>query len=155
MPRLQIRLLLLFASLIFAFPALAQTNTTVNFIGSNNKPVQASSTNPLPVTVGGASGVVPVEPHGVTTTVANSTISVTNTFQAALAASATRLGATLQNQGTHVMYVYFGTIGDATTAKSLQLQAGQTISAASGVVVLTDAINITGIAGDPYVVNSQ
>ena len=92
---------------------------------------------------------------GTTTTVANSTIAVTNTFQAALAASTARKGCLFQNQGTHVMYAFFGAIGGATTAKSIQIQAGQTLSCNTGLIVLTDAFNITGTAGDAYVVNSQ
>lgn len=91
---------------------------------------------------------------------ANSTIAVTNTFQTALATSTSRRWCTLQNQGTHVMYVYFGTLASATTALSLQLQANQSItceltSAAGGKPTITEDLNITGTAGDAYVVTSQ
>jgi hypothetical protein len=90
-----------------------------------------------------------------TTTTVNSTVSVTNTFQAALAASATRKGCLLQNTGAHVQYIYFGTLGSATTSNSFQINAGQTISCNAGPVVLTDAVGITGTAGDGYIVTSQ
>src|ERR1035437_9503743 len=50
--------------------------------------------------------------HGATTTTVNSTISVTNAFQAALAANTGRAACVLQNTGTHTMYVYFGVLAD-------------------------------------------
>lgn len=109
----------------------------------------------LKTTGTGGGGSVTVAPIGKTTTTVNSTISITNTFQAALAASATRAGCTLQNTGTHVQYIYFGTIGSATTSNAFQISAGQTISCTVGLVVLTDAVNITGTAGDGYIVASQ
>lgn len=93
-------------------------------------------------------------------TVASSTIAVTNTFQTALAASTSRRWCILQNQGTHVMYAYFGTLANATTAASLQVQAGQTITCeltttAGGKTAITEDFNITGTSGDAFVVNSQ
>lgn len=109
-----------------------------------------SPANPLPITT------IDSGPGTATTTTSNSTISVTNTFQPALAASATRKSCTIQNTGTHVEYFYFGAIGSATTSNGLQVNAGQTISCATiNGLVLVDAVNITGTAGDGYVVNSQ
>lgn len=91
-----------------------------------------------------------------TTTAASGTIAVTNTFQAALASSASRRGCVLQNQGTHTMFVFFGAIGSATTGTSLQVAPGQTVSCSNaGGLVLTDAVNVTGTSGDAYVVDSQ
>lgn len=91
-----------------------------------------------------------------TTLTANSTIAVTNTFQVALAApSGPRVGCAVQNQGTHVMYVFFGASASATTAKSFQLQAGQIIYCEAPPIILQDIVNITGTAGDAYVVTSQ
>lgn len=92
---------------------------------------------------------------GATTTTTNSTISVTNTFQAALASSSTRKGCLLQNTGAHVQYIYFGTIGSATTSNAFQINPGQTISCTAGTIVLTDAVDITGTSGDGYIVTSQ
>ncbi len=109
----------------------------------------------LKTTGSGSGGASTVSPSGKTTTTANSTIASTGVFQAALAASATRTGCTLQNTGSHVQYVYFGTIGSATTSNAFQVNAGQTISCTAGVIVLTDAVNITGTTGDGYIVASQ
>jgi hypothetical protein len=89
------------------------------------------------------------------TTVANSTISVTNTFQTALAANPARHACAIQNQGTHVMYIYLGAAASATTAASLQVAAGQTFYCNNGTVVAPELVNITGTAGDAYVVYSQ
>lgn len=120
--------------------------TTQNYI---------STTNPLPVATTG-SGTITTAPGPVTTTTTNSTVSVTNTFQAALAASGTRKACLLQNTGTHVEYVYYGTIGSATTSNAFQINPGQTISCATtNGLVLTDAVNITGTAGDGYIVTNQ
>lgn len=90
-----------------------------------------------------------------TTTTASGTIAVTNTFQTALALQSTRNNCTLQNQGTHTMYVHFGVLADATLAKAFQLAAGQAITCSNPGVVLTDAVNVTGTSGDAYVVTSQ
>ena len=133
--------------------ANAQTKTKLCFqTGTSVLSCQdVTAANPLPVTQGG-SGSQPIT--GTTTTV-NSTVTPTNTFATALASSATRKGCLLQNTGTHVQYVYFGVLGSATTTNSFQVNAGQTISCASGPIVLTDAVNIAGTAGDAYVVTSQ
>jgi hypothetical protein len=93
--------------------------------------------------------------HGATTTTVNSTISVTNAFQAALAANTGRAACVLQNTGTHTMYVYFGVLASATTSNGFQIAPGQTISCNVPGVVLQDAVNITGTAGDGYIVTSQ
>ena len=90
------------------------------------------------------------------TLTANSTIAVTNTFQVALAApSGNRNGCTVQNQGPHTMYVYFGVSASATTALSYQVSPGQTIYCSVNNIVLQDIVNITGTAGDAYIVTSQ
>jgi hypothetical protein len=87
------------------------------------------------------------------TTVANSTISVTNTFQTLLAANSDRKGCLMQNQGTHTMYVADG--GSLSTAASLQVSPGQTFSCLAPGIRITDILSITGTAGDAYVVWSQ
>lgn len=153
------RLALLFILLLVAGPSFAQTPTNAKVVSSCGTATYTAGLNGA-VTVdtagnlcsGGGSGTQPITG---TTTTANSTIAVTNTFQAALASSATRKGCTLQNTGTHVQYIYFGTIGSATTSNAYQISPGQTISCAAGVIVLTDAVGITGTAGDGYIVTSQ
>jgi hypothetical protein len=105
--------------------------------------------NAVPVGAGCASG-------SVTTTVTNSTISVTNTFQQALAASSSRKSCLIQNTGTHVEFFYFGTIGSATISNAFQVNPGQTISCATpNGLVLTDAVNVAGTSGDGYVAVNQ
>lgn len=91
-----------------------------------------------------------------TTTTANSTIAIGNTFQNALSASATRKGCLLQNTSGEIMYIYFGTLGSATLTNTLQIVSGQSISCNTGGIVLTDAVGVTGpTAGNTYVVISQ
>lgn len=97
----------------------------------------------------------PTTVAGGSTTHVGSTIAVTNTFQAALAASSTRKGCMLQNNGSNTMYVFFGTISSATTSNSIKLAAGQTVSCNVPGVVITDAVAVTGTMGDAYVVTSQ
>jgi hypothetical protein len=97
----------------------------------------------------------PTAVAGGTTTHVGSTIAATNTFQAALAASSTRKSCMLQNNGTNAMYVFFGTIGSATTSNAIKLAAGQTVSCNAPGVVITDAVAVTGTMGDAYVVTSQ
>ena len=93
---------------------------------------------------------------GAQTITATSTISVTSTFQSALSALASRKACLIQNTGTHIEYVYFGAIASATTSNSFQISPGQTISCATQTgIVLTDAVSITGTAGDGYIVASQ
>ena len=95
-------------------------------------------------------------PLGATTTTATSTISVTNTFQVALAGNTYRNACLIQNTGTHTEYVYFGATGSATTSNAFPISPGQTISCATvNGLVLTDIVNITGTAGDGYIVTSQ
>lgn len=91
------------------------------------------------------------------TTQTSGTISVTNTFQVALAApTGKRNGCLIQNQGANKMFVFFGPSASATLAKSFQLLAGQTISCGTQTdVVVQDIVNITGTSGDAYVVSSQ
>lgn len=98
----------------------------------------------------------------VMTTVTNGTIATTNTFQNALpSANGGRYGCTIQNQGTHTMYVFAGAAGNATLAKSLQLSPNQTFNCGMyganwpSASVIQDAIQITGTSGDAYVVNAQ
>ena len=105
------------------------------------------------------------QPQGapVTTTQAGSTIAVTNTFQQVLAPvyplgtpPVLRQGCLVQNNGSHTMYVFFGPIASATTAKSFQLTAGQGIGCATGSgAVLQDQVSITGTSGDAYGYSAQ
>jgi hypothetical protein len=94
-------------------------------------------------------------PATATTTIVGSTIAASGVFQTALAASATRLGCTLQNQGASPMYVFPGALGSATEAASFIVAPGGSISCNVSGVVITDAINVTGMVGDAYVISNQ
>jgi hypothetical protein len=85
-----------------------------------------------------------------------STIAVTNTFQVALTgANGNRYGCTIQNNGTHTMWAFFGS-GTASESASLQIPAAGTIyCATAGGPVAQDEVQITGTSGDAYVVVSQ
>lgn len=110
----------------------------------------------------GAMAQAPVvtKPYLAGTTNASTTITTTNTFQSIFAASsnpkaqggtgAVRSSCTVQNNGTHTMYVYFGPIASATTATSVQLAAAQSLNCNVGPVVLSDQISITGTSGDAF-----
>jgi hypothetical protein len=129
-----------------ALPARAQSVTRICLENPNN-PSQCWPVTPsfgFPTAVAGGS-----------TTHVGSTIAVTNTFQAALAASSARKGCMLQNNGSNAMYVFFGSVGSATTSNSIKLAGGQTVSCNAPGVVITDAVNVTGTATDAYVVTSQ
>lgn len=86
------------------------------------------------------------------------TITATSAFQTALAAPvapAVRGGCLIQNQGTNGMSVNLGGLGSATLAKSITLLAGQTFSCAGPNGVVQDVVNITGTAGDAFLVVNQ
>lgn len=90
-------------------------------------------------------------PYGVTTPDnESSTISVTSTFQQVFGTSTGRTSCTIQNNGTHTMYVYFNS-DTATTAKSVNLAAGQSTTCGDGNgVVIKNTVQITGTSGDAY-----
>lgn len=94
----------------------------------------------------------------------SSTITTTNTFQsvfAAVTSSRGRSSCLIQNNGSHVMYVFFGPIANATTAASVALNpgtanvAGDAVSCVSGGIVLTDQVSITGTSGDAFYAAQQ
>lgn len=160
MRTLLLRLLACTWLLLGALPASAQNNwTTPGGSGVNGTVGMCLNASGQAVVCSDATALPSfgtISPLPKTTTTVNSTIAVTNTFQAALAASSTRKSCLLQNTGTHVEYVYFGAIGSATTSNAFQINPGQTISCATvNGLVLTDAVNITGTAGDGYIVTSQ
>lgn len=105
------------------------------------------------------------KPYLAATNNGSGTIAVTNTFQQIFAASArpqaqggvgpVRSACTIQNNGTHIMYVYFGPIANATTATSSQLAANQSLNCNTGPVVLSDQVSITGTSGDVFYAAQQ
>ena len=91
----------------------------------------------------------------VVTTTTGGTIATTNVFQQLQAQTTTRRGCTIQNLGSHTMLVFFGPSGNALVGSSYQIGTGQTIMCTAGNIVLSDAIQITGTAGDKFVFTSQ
>lgn len=94
---------------------------------------------------------------GKTTTEAKLTVSVSNTYQQALASNSSRTGCTVQyiSVAGSKGYVYFGS-APADTTTSFQLVNGQALNCSiGGVAVATDAINVTGTATDIFVISSQ
>lgn len=130
--------------------AFAQSTTKLCVpTGNGNGCQNVDSTFPLPTTA-------TTSPAAGSTTTGGTTIAVTSTFQQVLAAATGRKSCLVQNTGSNTQYVYFGVIGSATLSNSFQVAPGQPISCATpNGVVLTDAVNITGTAGDAYVAASQ
>jgi len=86
----------------------------------------------------------------------SSAITTSNTFQQIQGVTNNRNGCTIQNNGTHTMYVYFGTVANATEAAAAQLAPGQSLSCSiASDFVVKDAISITGTAGDSFFANFQ
>lgn len=103
------------------------------------------------------------------TTHTGGTISVTNTFQVALALNntpnaaggiGTRQGCLLQSNATstHTLYVHFKPSGGAaaTLVTSFALAPGDTISCANSAnQILQEEIDVTGTSGDTYSLSYQ
>lgn len=94
-----------------------------------------------------------------TTTQASGTVTLGNTFQTVLASNTSRRGCIIQNQSTHVMFVFMGTLASATAAKSYQLTAlggaRDTFYCNQGPIVMTDNVNVTtSTTSDAFVVLS-
>lgn len=105
-----------------------------------------------------AQSPVTTQPYAVTSFNASSTIAVTNTFQSIwLANTGTRgrAACAVQNNGTNNMWVYFGTLADATKAISVVLTPGQSVSCNVGGTTLQDGVSITGTSGDAFFAAQQ
>ena len=109
-----------------------------------------------PDAAGNQAPVVATQGIQSTSTESGSSITTGGVFQSILAPNSARLGCTVQNTGTAVLYVFFGATGSATTANAFQVAAGGSVTCQSGGVVLTDNIAATTAAsGGTYVINSQ
>jgi len=114
----------------------------------NGQPVAAppGPFNPLPVICPTCS---PSAPIGASSNPVNGTIAATNTFQTLINQNPSRRGCTYQNQGTHTMYV--SVAASPTLANSLQWAPGAFFYCSGPWnIVITDAIQITGTAGDAF-----
>ena len=107
-----------------------------------------------PTLAGGEPPVV-TYPQGRSSVNVSGTITSTNTFQSVIASvvggiSQNRASCTIQNNGTHTMYVFPGPIANATLTNSVQVPTGGFFYCYTGVTVLVDQISITGTAGDAF-----
>lgn len=82
-------------------------------------------------------------------------VSVTNTFQSIWVSNVNRLSCTIQNNGTHNMYVFFGPIDNATLTNSVILSATNTVNCQIFGVILSDQVSITGTSGDAFFAAQQ
>lgn len=111
---------------------------------------------------------VTTRPLNVVSNNASTTVTVTNTFQQALArptATPGRSGCTIINYGSNTMWVFEDSTAaglpaanvsvTATKAKSVQLAANQGYYCTSGGVTISSAIFITGTSGDAFYAAQQ
>lgn len=136
--------------------------------------ISAAVTIPAGATLQGTGTTVPNQPVSLlnpdgtqgtlgslalTTTNASGTITSGGTFQSILASSATRKGCLIQNPttATEPLYVFFGANGSATTANSISLGPGASVSCAvGGLGVATDNVSATATTtSHAYVEMSQ
>lgn len=82
-------------------------------------------------------------------------VSVTNTFQSIWVANVNRLSCTIQNNGTHNMYIFFGPIANATLTNSVILLPTLPLNCQIFGVILSDQVSITGTSGDAFFAAQQ
>lgn len=83
-------------------------------------------------------------------------VTMTGSFVQALAKAPGRSGCTIQNNGTHTMFIFFGDATPADTTTSFQLAAGQAMNCTmGGLATITDQALIEGTSSDVAVVSSQ
>jgi hypothetical protein len=80
----------------------------------------------------------------------SSTITGGGTYQSIYSQTLSRAGCTVQNNGTHTMWVFFGPIASATHGNSVQLSAGQALNCNVGNTILIDQISIDGTTADAF-----
>jgi len=132
-------------------PALAQvTAPTYNGPGGNTLVAQG-------VMVLNSDGTNGSLPQRATSTTTNSSVATANTYQSALAASATRKGCAIYNTSANAELLFLGAPGSATAANSIPLPAGGSFNCGSFQgIVLTDQISITSATvASTFVVVSQ
>lgn len=76
------------------------------------------------------------------------TITTHAVFQQIAVASLTRRGCFYQNTSADTEFLFLGTTAAATTASSVKILAGQAVNCSSGVIVASDAIQVTSSATD-------
>lgn len=86
------------------------------------------------------------------------TVTSGGTFQSvwpAVPSGRLRKSCTVQNNGTHNMYVYFGPIASATDATAVTLAAGQSVSCVAGGGTLQDQVSVDGTTADAFFAAQQ
>ena len=105
-----------------------------------------------------AQSAVRTQPLNVASTNASGTVTSTNVFQsvfAAITGNQQRSSCTVQNNGTHTMFVFFGPIANALTTSSVALTAGQATTCSVNGVVLKDQVSITGTTTENFFAAQQ
>lgn len=146
--------------LAFAPAALAQSTAQpviTGYLTTSGCPAGQTSCFVQFGAAGPSGATVITNPLGVTSTQIGSTVTTHGTFQAALAASASRKGCLIVNSSADTEYVFFGATGSATTSNAAPVAAGGAVSCVSGGIVLQDniAISSQNTDGATYVVVSQ
>lgn len=86
------------------------------------------------------------------------TVTSGGTFQSIWSAAPSgrlRKSCTVQNNGTHNMYVYFGPIASATDATAVTLASGQSVSCVAGGGTLQDQVSVDGTTADAFFAAQQ
>lgn len=86
---------------------------------------------------------------------ASGSIVGTNTFQQVWPANRGRMSCTIQNNGTHTMFLYLGLLANATLTNSAQIPPGGSANCNTGPIVAPDQISIAGTANDAFYANQQ
>lgn len=132
------RLILAFLAALIAMPAYAQV--TAPAYRDTSGQLQSSQAV-IVLNTDGTNGNLP---QRATSTTTNGSITTANTYQSALAASATRKGCAIYNNSANAELLFLGAPGSATAANSIPLPAGGSFNCGSFQgIVITDQISIT------------
>lgn len=114
-------------------------SAVAQYLNGSGQAQSVDAAHPLPI-----SGTISATPVAASaTTIANGTVTTGGTFQQIAAANASRLSFEYQNNNAaHDCYIYFGTTGSATTAKSVKVTAGQYYLRSAGAIP-SEAIQTT------------
>lgn len=146
---------ILAALVLWTLPAHGQTAQVVSSCGSAGyvvgQPYATTQDTGGNQCVNGSGGTVVTVPKASATTIANGTITTGGTFQQIAASSTSRLSLEFQNNNSSDnCYLYFGTTGSATTAKSILVTPNAYYLRSSGSIP-SDAVQVTCVnTSDTY-----
>ncbi len=127
------------AAAFLVSPVLAQSVTAPTYQSATGSTLYAQG-----VVVLNADGSAGGTPQPVTSVTTAGTVAAANTYQSALAASATRKGCAIYNTSANVELIFLGAPGTATAATSIPIPAGGSFNCGSFQgIVITDQISIT------------